>query len=92
MQNFDVKEVGAAIAFIDASWGLQVPIIVFGYHCVGRSKSIRSDKRVITHLIVALQSGKSAPGTFELSYAVTLGLCKMTVNERVIWVCVTLQI
>ncbi|CAK0778104.1 hypothetical protein CVIRNUC_004565 [Coccomyxa viridis] len=60
-KNFDVKEVGAAIAFIDASWGLQVPIIVFGYHCVGRSKSIRSDKRVITHLIVALQSGKSAP-------------------------------
>ena len=67
MQNFDVKEVGAAIAFIDASWGLQVPIIVFGYHCVGRSKSIRSDKRVITHLIVALQSGKSAPGNARAS-------------------------
>ena len=52
MQTHDIKEVGSAIEFVDSTWGLQVPVIVFGYHCLGRSKSIRSDKRVITHLIV----------------------------------------
>ena len=59
---YDIKEVGGAIEFIDSTWGLQIPVIVFGYHCLGRSKSIRSDKRVITHLIVALQNGKTAAG------------------------------
>ena len=64
MQTHDIKEVGSAIEFVDSTWGLQVPVIVFGYHCLGRSKSIRSDKRVITHLIVALQNGKTAAGTY----------------------------
>ena len=71
---YDIKEVGGAIEFIDSTWGLQVPVIVFGYHCLGRSKSIRSDKRVITHLIVALQNGKTAASSLPLVRHSVVGL------------------
>ena len=54
-----VKRVHDAIKQIDRTYGLARPVIVFGYNLVGRSFSCRSSNRVLTHLAVVLQKGKT---------------------------------
>lgn len=51
-------QLSEAIAQIDLKFGLETPIVIYGYHLPGRSCSVRSAKRVLTDGIIALQKGK----------------------------------
>ena len=42
----------------DPEYGLSVPVVVIGYHKLGRSASVRSNMRVITHIIANLSIGR----------------------------------
>lgn len=45
---------------IDKKFGLQMPVIVFGYHAMKRSRSYRSNNRVPSCIIMCLGKGQSA--------------------------------
>lgn len=53
-----MRQVSEVIQLLDDEHGLDVPIMVFGYNLVGRSCSLRSRERVLTHLAIALQKGR----------------------------------
>ncbi len=55
-----VKQANIAIQTIDEDMGLQRPVIVLGYNCVGRCVSIRSKRRVINYMIAAYSNGKTS--------------------------------
>ena len=55
-----VRQANNAIQIIDDEMGLQRPVIVLGYNCVGRCVSIRSRNRVINYMIAAYSNGKTS--------------------------------
>lgn len=53
------SKVAAAIEYVDLRWRKTRPAIVVAYHCVKRAVSVRSDDRVLTHIIASLGSGSN---------------------------------
>ena len=53
------KQAGKAIEAMDAKYGMNRPIVVIGYNCIGRCTSIRSKHRVINYIIAGYQKGKT---------------------------------
>lgn len=53
------KQAGQAIESMDREYGLHRPIVVVGYSCIGRCTSIRSERRVINHIIAGYQKGRT---------------------------------
>eukprot|EP00984_Skeletonema_dohrnii_P012751 scaffold5206_cov78-Skeletonema_dohrnii-CCMP3373.AAC.4 len=49
--------IGDLLNCLDAAFGLSVPIFVFGYTKMRRGISFRSDKRVVTHMLMNLGRG-----------------------------------
>lgn len=58
------------ISFVDNhrghDWGLSKPVVVVGYHLTKRCVSIRSNERVITHMISHFQGGKNRADTRQM--------------------------
>lgn len=53
------KQASIAIKEFDERYSLKRPIIVIGYNVIGRCASIRSRKRVITHIISGYQKARN---------------------------------
>ncbi len=51
------KQAGDAVEDMNSKYGLNRPVVVIGYSCIGRCTSIRSDKLVINHIIAGFQNG-----------------------------------
>ena len=54
------------ISYVNRIWGLQRPVMVLTYLCGGRAVSIRSNTRVITHVIAGYQPGRNAADTYQM--------------------------
>ena len=61
-EKLEVQLPGIAdiVAEVDRRFGLETPLVVTGYTCLNRGRSVRSSKRVITHSVVAPTKGMSA--------------------------------
>lgn len=57
--NSKARQASEGIEQFDTRYGSARPIIVVGYNMIGRCASIRSRKRVITHIIGGYQNGRS---------------------------------
>ncbi len=75
----DAKE---ALQYVDNIYGLDRPVIVAGYGCLTRCISLRSDRRVITHLLVAPTKGYPASDVAQM-VARFCGFCKERRTENV---------
>lgn len=61
------KQAADAIEDVNSKYGLNLPVVVIGYRCVGRCAHwmlractlIRSDKLVINHIIAGFQNGRT---------------------------------
>jgi hypothetical protein len=51
--------IGDALKFIDEQYGLEMPVIIFGYTKMRRGVSFRSADRVPTHMVLSLGRGHS---------------------------------
>jgi hypothetical protein len=76
--NAYAKDLGTAIDRVDREHGLSWRVAVFGYQLVGRSVSVRSDRRVITHEFVML--GKAC--LVGAMHQTTMRFSGRTVNTR----------
>lgn len=54
-----IRQAGKAIESMDREYGLHRPVVVIGYSCIGRCTSIRSNSRVINHIIAGYQKGRT---------------------------------
>eukprot|EP00956_Cyclotella_meneghiniana_P011335 scaffold15938_cov27-Cyclotella_meneghiniana.AAC.1 len=50
---------------INEEWGLDIPIVVFGFSQLTRGRSISSAKRVVTHIAVMRGNGHNLGNTFQ---------------------------
>lgn len=57
--NRHIKQVSQALEKVDRMFGLKMQVVVIGYHMVGRCASLRSQRRVITHIIAAYRKGRA---------------------------------
>eukprot|EP00798_Chlamydomonas_sp_ICE-L_P000980 gene979-biopygen2327 len=64
--EFRKPTVSEVIESIDNMYGLVTPIIVAGYKCVSRCASIRSDDRVLTHMIVTPTKGTNVDDVHQM--------------------------
>jgi hypothetical protein len=72
----------AALQYVDDTYGLERPVIVAGYGSLTRCVSLRSDRRVITHLLVAPTKGYPASDVAQM-VARFCGFCKERRTENV---------
>lgn len=63
-----VKQVGVGIQQVDdhPEFGPTVPVVVIGYAMVGRCASVRSEHRVITHIIAAYKNGRTTAAVHQM--------------------------
>lgn len=48
------------IQHVDDKWGINTKVIFIAYHGAGRAVSVRSNERVITHMIACYRKGKTS--------------------------------
>jgi hypothetical protein len=62
------SKANVGISFVDqrTGWRLEKPVVVVGYHLTKRCVSIRSDVRVITHVIAHFSGGKNRADTRQM--------------------------
>lgn len=67
-ESYQVEQISGCLDQLDKDpdYGLEISVVVIGYAMVGRSASVRSERQVITHIIAAYRTGRSAPAVHQM--------------------------
>jgi hypothetical protein len=82
------RTLGELIDKIDSIHGLKMPVVVFGYYAMKRSRSFRSSKRVPTSMIMSLGDGQSNENCRQAAGRVTfrgLDVIRRNRNTSKVW-------